>query len=156
MKNVHFFLCMTLVVGAFALPAVAAQMQISGDTQVMLEAMRKVMHHDFRGAEALYGNAIAINPNNMDAWLQRALMRRELGDGAGAMSDGRQVVTLCNQGLAGNPNDANLYYHRGMGYRLLKDYPDAERDIAKAISMGGQAGWKDDLQATELEAKEGR
>ncbi|MDE3038142.1 MAG: hypothetical protein KGJ21_06810 [Pseudomonadota bacterium] len=143
-----------------AIPVVATaqaappRMQIDGDTQVMLAAMQKVMQRDFRGAEELYGKAIAINPGNIEAWLQRALMRRELNDAAGTAADARQVVLLANRALALRPNDANLYYHRGMGYRFLRDFPDAERDIARAIRMSGQESWKTDLQATELEEKE--
>lgn len=152
---IRIFTLIVVLCGLLSLPAAAAQVQMSGDTQLMFSAMQKVMHRDFRGAEAIYSKVIEANPNNIEAWLQRALMRRELKDAAGARSDGHQAAAIADRELAKNPNDATLYYYRGMGLRYMKDYPDAERDIARAIQMSGSASWKADLQATELEAKEG-
>jgi len=128
-------------------------LQISSDQKLMLEAAKKVVSNDYPGAEALYNQAISMNGGNMDAYLQRGIVRRELGNDAGAQADGRMVVNIANSGLQAAPNDANLYYHRGMGLRLLKDFGGAKADVSKAIQMSGQLSWKTDLQAIELEAR---
>ncbi len=161
--------CTALMTGAF--PAQAQQtkfiingaqvtsgggnsMQISSDQKLMLEAAKKVVNNDYKGAESLYDQAISINGSNIDAYLQRGIVRRELGNDAGAQADGRSVVTMVNSSLQMNPNDASLYHRRGMGLRLLKDFEHARADISKAIQMsGGQMSWKTDLQAIDLEEK---
>lgn len=130
-----------------------ARIEISQDQKLMLEAAKKVMASDFKGAETLYDQAISINSGNIDAYLQRGIVRRELGDQAGAAADGRKVVEMANRSLTLTPNDATLYHRRGMGLRLMKDFSDAKADISKAIQMSGQLSWKTDLQAVELEEK---
>ena len=127
--------------------------EVSADQKLMLEAAKKVVSNDYQAAESLYNQAITLNANNMDAYLQRGIVRRELGNQSGAEADGRAVVTLANNSLQQNPNDANLYHRRGMGLRLLRDFDNAKADISKAIQMSGQLSWKTDLQAIELAQK---
>jgi tetratricopeptide (TPR) repeat protein len=129
------------------------KLQINEDQKLMFEAAGKVVKNDFKGAEAIYNQVLSRNNSNIEAFLQRGIVRRELGDLDGAVSDGRSVVTLANGKLRQNPNDAYSYHQRGMGLRLLKDYNNAKADISKAIQMSGQASWKTDLQAIELEQK---
>lgn len=129
------------------------QFQIGQDQKLILEAAKKVVNNDYEGAEELYNKAISINGSNIDAYLQRGIVRRELGDQAGAAADGRAVVNMANSSLALAPNDATLYHRRGMGLRLLKDFERAKSDIVRAIQMSGQLSWKTDLQAIELEEK---
>jgi tetratricopeptide (TPR) repeat protein len=130
-----------------------SKFEISADQKLMLEAAKKVVSNDYKSAEALYDQAISINGSNMDAYLQRGIVRRELGNQAGAESDGRTVVALANSSLQLAPNDANLYHRRGMGLRLVRDFDNAKADISRAIQMSGQLSWKTDLQAIELERK---
>lgn len=127
--------------------------QISPDQKLLLEAAKKVVSNDYKGAEALYDQAIRINSGNIDAYLQRGIVRRELGDQAGAAADGRTVVSMANRSLQQTPGDAGLYHRRGMGLRLMKDFEHAKMDIARAIQMSGKLSWKTDLQAIELEEK---
>ena len=134
-------------------PAGGGKIQISPEQKLMLEAAKKVVSNDYKTAESLYDQALTINGSNMDAYLQRGIVRRELGNESGAASDGRAVVNLANSSLQLNPNDASLYHRRGMGLRLLKDYDNAQADITRAIQMSGQLSWKTDLQAIELERK---
>lgn len=161
MNRIHIvILLLALGAGGFFAGNAAAQqpatggLQISGDQKLLFEAAKKVMSRDFKGAEDLYSQALSINKSNIDAYLQRGVVRRELGDAAGVASDGQATVTLANMGLKNNPNDPNLYYKRGMGFRLLKNYDQAEKDISAAIGMGGQPTWQTDLQAIKFERKE--
>jgi len=130
------------------------KLQIPGDLKLIFEANSAVMKHDYPGAEGLYTQAIAINPNNTEAYLQRGFIRREMKNAAGAADDGRKAVMLANIGLQQEPGSAMLYHQRGMGERLLKDFDHAKDDIAKSLQLGGQADWQTDLQAIVLEQKE--
>jgi hypothetical protein len=133
--------------------APAGGMQFDGDQKLMFDAAKKAMGRDFKGAENEYSLILAHNPRNIEAYLQRGLMRRELNDGAGAIGDGRTASSLANNALKNDPNNSLLYYQRGMGFRLARNYPQAIKDINTAMRLGGQAGWKTDLQAIELEQK---
>src|SRR4051812_11290613 len=88
---------------------------MTDDQKLMLSAAQKIMSRDFRGAEALYSQAISINGRNIDAYLQRGIVRRELKDEEGSASDARMVVALANEGLKTDDRNPNLYYDRGMG-----------------------------------------
>jgi tetratricopeptide (TPR) repeat protein len=132
------------------------QIQIGADLQLMFDAQQKVMKHDYRGAEASYSRAIAANGGNIEAYLQRAVTRRELGDVRGEASDASTAITLANAALQSSPNNALLFYQRGMGFRLLRDFPQAKQDLATAIRMSGKPSWETELRATELEEKTGR
>ena len=142
--------------GAQQIPLGGGKMQFSDDQKLMFEAAGKVVHHDYKGAEALYNQAIAANSGNVDAYLQRGIVRRELGDEAGTASDGQMAVRLADGALKNNPNDPNLYYKRGMGFRLLKNYDQAQKDISAGMNMGGPSVWQTDLQAIALEQKAAR
>ena len=128
--------------------------QFSAAQKLMLQADGKVMHHDYSSAENLYSQVIAMDGNNIDAYLQRGIIRREMKNTDGAASDGQTAVTLANAALQQRPNDPNLYYKRGMGFRLIRNFDQAKKDIAAGINLGGPEAWKTDLQAVILEAKE--
>lgn len=127
--------------------------QFAPDQTIMFNAANKFMQRDFPAAESLYSQAIALNPKNTDALLQRAAVRRELGNEGGMASDAQNVIALSNQALQKNPNDPNSYYERGMAYRLLKEYDEAKADIAKGMQIGGKKSWATDLKAIEIERK---
>lgn len=123
------------------------------DQKLMLEAAKKMTDMDYKGAEALYGQALAVNGGNIDAYLQRGLARRDLGNIAGMEADARQAIALVNARLAQAPNDADLYYQRSLGARLLKRFDDAEKDLRAAIRLSSSTKWNNDLKALELERR---
>ena len=123
---------------------------------LMLQAMQQAMNGDFKGAEAVYTSILSNNPQSADAYLHRGVLRRELKNTAGAQSDGKALVNLTNAQLQRNPRDPNLYYQRGMAYRLLGRYDQAMKDIESAIRMGGDPDWRSDLRDTMLEEKASR
>lgn len=130
-----------------------AKIEISSDQRLIFEADQKVVRKEYRAADTLYSQAIAINPNNIAAYLQRGIVRREMGNEQGAVADGRMAATLANNALHAAPRDFNLYYQRGMGFRLMKDFDQAHKDVTTAIQLGGPANWQTDLQAIALEKK---
>lgn len=137
-------------------PAPAARLVIPPEKQLMLEASKKVAAGDWKGADALYSQAIALNGASIDAYVQRGIVRRELGDTAGRDKDAQAIITLATQALAAQPNTPKLYYQRGTGWRLLKRFPEAKADITRALQLGGKRSWQQDLQAIALEEKMGK
>lgn len=139
----------TLIVGA-------GNLQITNDQKLMLEAANKFITRDYAAAENLYTQALAVNSGNVDAYLQRAAVRREMHNANGMASDAKMAVTLADSALQQNPNDPNLYYRRGMGYRLLGQFDQARSDIASGMRIGGPDTWNTDLEAIELERRASR
>lgn len=131
----------------------APNIQLSNDQKIMLEAANKLVQRDYRSAEGMYTQAIALNGSNIEAYLQRAVARREMGDQNGMAADATTVINLSNSQLQQNPRDPTLYYQRGMGYRLLRQFDQARNDITTGMQIGGKSNWKTDLQAIELERK---
>ncbi len=113
----------------------AASAQAGEEQQLMNDAPNYVLRRDYQGAEGLYTHVIGINKNNIGAYIQRGLVRRELGNQQGAMADGQIAVTLTNELMNTLPNNANLYYQRAMGFRLMRQFPQAREDMQKAINL---------------------
>jgi tetratricopeptide (TPR) repeat protein len=133
--------------------ASASRPEVGGDQVLMLEAVGKVMQRDYRAAETLYSQAIAQNAGNLQAYIQRGLIRRELKDGQGAQSDGRAVVTLADRTLQRNSEDADAYQQRAMGYRLQGQFALAKEDMRMALKRQRKISWENDLKAIELEER---
>ncbi len=119
----------------------------------MLQAASMVMQQRYAEADALYTQAIAANPNAIDAYLQRSVARREMGNAQGSQADANTAVRLADAQLKANPGNAKLYYQRGTGYRWLKAYPQAQADLERAVQLTRGARWQSDLQALLLEKK---
>lgn len=126
---------------------------IAPDQKLMLEAAKKMTERDYKQAEALYSKALAANGGNINAYLQRGLARRDLGNLQGMEADARQAITLANAKLAQDTNNANLYYQRSLGERLLRRFDEAEKDLRAAIRLSNKLEWNNDLKALELERR---
>lgn len=119
----------------------------------MLAAAGKMSEGKLKEAEILYSQALAANGGNVNAYLQRALARRDLGDTEGMATDARQAVALISARLEQNPGKANLYYQRSLAERLLRQFDAAEKDLRAAIRLSNKSEWTNDLTALELERK---
>src|SRR5579884_2269582 len=101
--------CLLACPGAFAAAAdqpVSIPMQggkqllIGQDQQYMLEAAKKVMKHDLAGALPLYDQAIHGNPANIEAYIQRSVVKRELRDAEGSSADAAMALRLSDAAIA--------------------------------------------------------
>lgn len=126
---------------------------IDGDQQLIFKAQASLVSGDYAQAEALYTQAINLDGSNIEAYLQRAAVRRELGDAKGVDSDGRRALALVNGALQAEPREAGLYYKRSMALRFLRQFDAARNDVLTAINLGGKPSLRNDLQAIELERK---
>lgn len=120
----------------------------------MLKAAQYVIEQKFGEAEVIYSSVISNNPKNLQAYIQRSIARRELGNKRGMETDAVEVINISQIEMQQRPDDASLYYSRGTAYRLLRDYAKARADIEYALRLSPEnAGWKQDLQAIALEEK---
>lgn len=128
---------------------------IGQEQKLMLDAAQKVVHQDFSGALPLYDQVIALNRFNTSAYLQRSMVKREIGDAAGSRNDAQMAVHLAETALQTDPKNPKLYYQRGMGYRLMKDFAKARENIQYAIQLSGgtRRDWQTDLNSIALEEK---
>ena len=116
------------------------KLQISDEQKLILQAAQKSSPTRLQEqcAESIYSQIIAgKNGSYTDAYLQRGVVRREMGDQAGMQSDARAVIiTLADASIQQNPNNAISYYQRGMGYRLLKTVRPVQ---AQGCAAGAEA-----------------
>ena len=123
----------------------------------MLQASEKVAARQFAEATALYGAIIAANSTHIDAYLQRAMVAREMGHSAQQQSDALTVIKLADATLANTAlptKKAARYYHlRGSGYRLLNRFKEARADIEQALRLKNETSWRMDLQSIALEER---
>lgn len=75
-----------------------------------------------------YNKAIELDPNYIDALLDRGNVKIKLNDNIGAIEDLNRVIEL-------NPNDLNAYSFRGIAKENLGDYTGAMIDFNKAIEI---------------------
>lgn len=77
-----------------------------------IQGIEKALKQDYEEAVECYSQAIALNPNFVEAYLKRIEARYHLGDNRGVLED-------CQQALQINPHLAYAYYYRGrVRYRL--------------------------------------
>ncbi|MEG3958309.1 tetratricopeptide repeat protein [Microcoleus sp. herbarium2] len=88
----------------------------------------KYQKGDYQGAIAAYTQAIALNPNYVQAYHNRGIVRSKLGDKQGAVAD-------YNQALRINPNYAKAYYNRGIARDDLGDKQGAVADYNQALRI---------------------
>ncbi len=131
----------------------ASRLVIDQDQQLIFSATASVLKKDYPTAEKLYSQALAIDSSNINAYLQRGFVRREMGNTQGVESDARTAITLANNALKSNPRDSDIYYQRSMALRLIHQFELAKKDILTALQLGGKQSLQNDLKAIDLEQK---
>ncbi|KAK7207180.1 hypothetical protein BZA70DRAFT_270670 [Myxozyma melibiosi] len=87
----------------------------------------KFLMADNEGALTDLTESIKIAPS-VSALIKRAMLLIELGDPAKSNQDFDTAVAV-------NPEDPDIYYHRGQVHFLLGEYDDAAKDYQKAIDL---------------------
>lgn len=151
-----FFLLACLAAAFPADHARAQKAAVKLDTKqlLMLKAAQHVQQGDMARALADYDQVLAQDGGFIPAYIQRSVIKREIKDTAGSRADAMMAVRLSEAGLMKDSHNARLYYQRGMGYRLLRDFPKAKENIAYALRLpGADANWQADLRNMEIEEK---
>ncbi|WP_404791072.1 tetratricopeptide repeat protein [Altericista sp. CCNU0014] len=100
----------------------------ASQSKLAIAATRKLQLGDLEGALKDYDRAIAQNPKEADAYVNRGIVRDELGQHAAAIADYTQALTL-------NPDLHLAYYNRANAYVQEKQYQKAIADYDKAIEL---------------------
>lgn len=120
--------------------------------KLMLEASGKFVAGDYAAAEALYTQALSLNSSHPDAYLQRGLVRRELGNDTGARADAQAAFPLI-EAMAKGASQAQTHVRRSQAYRLLGRFDEAEAELRQAMRLTGSREWETDLKAIALERR---
>ncbi|MEI8186381.1 MAG: tetratricopeptide repeat protein [Chlorobiaceae bacterium] len=97
----------------------------------LLSGEAKFKSKDFNGAIADYTKALELNPKYVEAYLNRGLAKRSVGDAEGAKVDLKKSIDLDP-----TPKDAAAYYYRALAKSALGDNDGALSDFKKAADHG--------------------
>jgi tetratricopeptide (TPR) repeat protein len=82
----------------------------------------------YTAAQALFTQALEINPRYAPAYNNRAMIHILLGEETAAVQDYSLSLTL-------NPNDGDVYYNRGLAYATLDNNSAAIADYTTALQL---------------------
>lgn len=99
-----------------------------------------MLRHDFRGAEADFDLAIAMDPAQADGWLNKGFLRLRTGDGNAALPLLERALRLRPRRLA------LAYFARGMAHEQTGNLRAAYADLDRAREL--EPGWS--VPAREL------
>ena len=108
-----------------------SQADINKSNQYKDLGLQSINNKEYNKAEDYLDKAISKNPNNVDAYVIRALCKSNLKDDKGAISDFDMAIQL-------NPKFErihDLYCFRGESKFILKDFKGALADYNKAIQL---------------------
>jgi tetratricopeptide (TPR) repeat protein len=112
--------------------------------KLVLQGLAKAQSNDYLGAIVLYNQALARDPQNVEAFFQRGQARDGLGDPQSAIKNYTLVLQI-------DPNHGAAYSARGDARLKLKDKPRALEDYQRAAEIYTSAG--DTKRAEAITAK---
>jgi tetratricopeptide (TPR) repeat protein len=83
---------------------------------------------DYASAQALFNQALRINPRFAPAYSNRAMIHILMGEETAAIQDYSLSLSL-------NPNDGDVYYNRGLAYATVDNNSAAIADYTKALQI---------------------
>jgi tetratricopeptide (TPR) repeat protein len=98
------------------------------ESKSALQATHKLRTGDLAGALKDYNQAIAQNPKDADAYLNRGIAQDELGQHQVAIADYTKALEL-------KPEQILAYYNRANAYNQLKENDKAIADYTKIIGL---------------------
>lgn len=127
-----------------------------------VRAVAKALARNYQGAIKDCNQAIELNPDFVEAYVERGASRYKLGNARGALQDCNQALSLnpnlaqayyyqgraryrlgytqaaieaYNQAIAKAPDQPKTYYHRGLANQDLKEHDQAVEDLQKAAAL---------------------
>lgn len=99
----------------------------------------RMIHKDYHGAESDFEAAIALDPAQSDAWLNKGFLRLRTGDGSAALPFLEKALQL----RARRP--ALAYFARGIAHEQAGNVRAAYADLSRAREL--EPGWSMPEQA---------
>jgi tetratricopeptide (TPR) repeat protein len=103
-------------------------------SEFSLKGMKKLQLGDFQGAITDYTKAIAKDPKDAEAYVNRGIAQAELGKNQDAIADYSQAIQL-------QADASTAYYNRANAYHQLKQYQEAIKDYSTAIKLTPDYGY---------------
>jgi tetratricopeptide (TPR) repeat protein len=108
----------------------------NGRRKTFVKVAQRSFHEKLRSGQrhpsqtlAHYDRAVALHPEDDDAYCERGMVKAIKGDAHGAIAD-------LNRALKLNPTNAQAYYYRGIAKKTLGDARGAKADLARAAELG--------------------
>jgi tetratricopeptide (TPR) repeat protein len=99
----------------------------------------RMIHKDLRGAERDFDAALALDPSQSDAWVNKGFLRLRTGDGQAALPYLERAMKL------GMRRPALVYFARGIAHEQSGNVQAAYADLNRARDM--EPGWSMPEQA---------
>ncbi|WWD20858.1 hypothetical protein CI109_105335 [Kwoniella shandongensis] len=90
----------------------------------------KFLIGDSEGARSDLQKSLDLKPEFVQSWVKIASVHMELGDSASAFGDFEAAIRH-------NPDDADIYYHRGQVYFIMQEFDKAIADYNKSTGLDG-------------------
>ncbi|KDQ12562.1 hypothetical protein BOTBODRAFT_112628 [Botryobasidium botryosum FD-172 SS1] len=117
---------------AFTLVQEAIEQGISWDAgkaeSLNLRGTFKFLMGDSSGAKDDLQASLDLDPTLIQSWVKIASVHMEL-------SDPEAAFNAFNSAISYNPNDSDIYYHRGQVNFILREFTAAEEDYAKSVAL---------------------
>lgn len=123
MKHIFKFLLLTAMLSALAAPAFCQTAHDYVDS-----GLDKWAEKDYDGAIADYTKAIALQPDDEEAYMRRGQAKQSKNDWDGAIADDTKAIAL-------KPDDEYVYSIRGDAERAKGDLDSAVADYSKVIEL---------------------
>lgn len=107
----------------FVLSSVVSYAQ-SERTMLYEQATEFGYRNQFKDSERVLSKIIELYPNDLLAYLDRGIMRENMGDTIGAIADFSKEIEI-------DPKSADNYFLRGMLYQKTNNYENALSDFRK-------------------------
>lgn len=85
----------------------------------------------YKEAQAEFAKSLETNPNNLNAWIQLIIIDNEL-------ESNKDIVEHAGKAIEYFPNQAELYYYRGLAYMLLENYESSVKDLEFGNKITGK------------------
>lgn len=106
-------------------PAPSKNAQVSA---LIKKGINQAKEKDYRQAINSFNEALAIDPNSFDVYVNRGWTSRQIGDFTGAIADYTSAIKL-------NGSKPQVYLNRGWCHKRLNQYDEALKDFNNALEL---------------------
>ncbi|MEN9443493.1 MAG: hypothetical protein RIS47_383 [Bacteroidota bacterium] len=92
-------------------------------------AQKRMLQEDFQGALRDFNDAVALEPNNASAYVNRGMLQ------ACYLFNKRSALYDFNKAIELSPNEPSGYYNRGSLLKDAQDYEGALKDYNRVIEL---------------------